>query len=214
VRKQPHVQKNICGAKTRKGTPCKNQAGFRTNHLGEGRCYLHGGLSTGPPKKNKNAVKTGEHEAIWLDTLEEDERELIHEVTLDKIQQIDNEIKLTEIRERRMLQRIQKLKKEELMTTNAKAGIDRGQETKLIEKEEVISKIQAIEEALTRVQNNKIKLIETKHKLELDAGIVEEERKAKIEKIKADTNKIIGTHDEIEDLSAVYKEIYGDLSED
>lgn len=24
---------------------CKNRAGFRTNHVGEGRCYLHGGIS-------------------------------------------------------------------------------------------------------------------------------------------------------------------------
>jgi hypothetical protein len=31
-----------CGAKTRKGTPCKAQA------LQNGRCYIHGGLSTGP----------------------------------------------------------------------------------------------------------------------------------------------------------------------
>jgi len=33
----------ICGAKTRKGTPCQNRHVF-TN----GRCKNHGGLSTGP----------------------------------------------------------------------------------------------------------------------------------------------------------------------
>ena len=33
----------ICGAKTRAGTPCK-QRGIYDN----GRCHLHGGLSTGP----------------------------------------------------------------------------------------------------------------------------------------------------------------------
>ena len=32
-----------CGAKTRKGTPCK-----LTNIYLSGRCHLHGGLSTGP----------------------------------------------------------------------------------------------------------------------------------------------------------------------
>jgi hypothetical protein len=36
----------ICGAKTRKGTPCK-QRGLYIN----GRCNLHGGLSTGPRTK-------------------------------------------------------------------------------------------------------------------------------------------------------------------
>jgi len=32
-----------CGAKTRKGTPCQ-----RIGRKGNGRCKLHGGLSTGP----------------------------------------------------------------------------------------------------------------------------------------------------------------------
>lgn len=34
--------KSRCGAKTRKGTPCKRMA------LANGRCPNHGGLSTGP----------------------------------------------------------------------------------------------------------------------------------------------------------------------
>ena len=33
----------VCGAKTRKGTPCK-----RRDLYGNSRCPLHGGLSTGP----------------------------------------------------------------------------------------------------------------------------------------------------------------------
>lgn len=182
--------KKRCKATNRKGEQCGNWA-----KKGYEVCHYHG-AGGGAPKKNKNAVKTGEHEAIWIDTLEDEEKDLLNKITLDKIKQIDNEIKLTEIRERRMLKRIQKLKDSELMTTKAVAGVDRDAETKLMEKEETLSKIQAIEEALTRVQNNKIKLIETKHKLELDAGIVEEERKARIEKIKADTDRITGSKDD------------------
>ncbi|MEA3401317.1 MAG: HGGxSTG domain-containing protein [Armatimonadota bacterium] len=34
-----------CGAKTRRGTPCKQPAGWGTDHPGEGRCKLHGGAS-------------------------------------------------------------------------------------------------------------------------------------------------------------------------
>lgn len=34
-----------CGAKTRSGGTCKHPAGFKTDHLGEGRCWLHGGRS-------------------------------------------------------------------------------------------------------------------------------------------------------------------------
>ena len=52
-----------CGAKTRKGTPCKAPG------MANGRCRLHGGKSTGPRtpeglKRSKMANwKTGEHSA-------------------------------------------------------------------------------------------------------------------------------------------------------
>lgn len=35
-----------CGARTRVGNACRRVAGWGTPHLGEGRCALHGGLST------------------------------------------------------------------------------------------------------------------------------------------------------------------------
>lgn len=53
----PDVLRGLtCGAKTRKGTPCKLE-GLYNN----GRCKLHGGLSTGPrTKKGKgNSSKNG-----------------------------------------------------------------------------------------------------------------------------------------------------------
>ena len=34
-----------CGARSRRGSPCRNLAGLKTGHAGEGRCYLHGGLT-------------------------------------------------------------------------------------------------------------------------------------------------------------------------
>jgi len=37
--------KSACGAKTRAGTPCTLRAGWGTDHVGEGRCKLHGGKS-------------------------------------------------------------------------------------------------------------------------------------------------------------------------
>ena len=43
-RPYPDVLRGLnCGAKTRKGTPCKKKALHNS-----GRCKLHGGLSTGP----------------------------------------------------------------------------------------------------------------------------------------------------------------------
>src|SRR5690625_3669225 len=53
--KRPHAIKNRkrCGAKTRSGNTCKNWA------MPNGRCRMHGGKSTGPPKKNSNARTHG-----------------------------------------------------------------------------------------------------------------------------------------------------------
>mgnify|MGYP000560232516 CR=1 FL=1 len=48
-----------CNAKTRGGTPCRQRAGWGTDHVGSGRCKLHGGKSPGAPKGNQNALKTG-----------------------------------------------------------------------------------------------------------------------------------------------------------
>ncbi|KNF09313.1 hypothetical protein CLPU_3c00910 [Gottschalkia purinilytica] len=156
-----------CGAKTRTGQPCKNRA------MANGRCRMHGGKSTGAKdkeklKKNKNAVKTGEHETIWLDTLDSEEIELIDRINLDKIKQIDEELRLFTIRERRMLKRIQELKNKDCIVASRQAGIINNKETNLVEMTTALDKIHDIEEALTRVQAQKTKLIELKHKLEID----------------------------------------------
>lgn len=179
-RNQPH-EHDVCGAKTRKKTLCKNPAGFRTPHFGQGRCYLHGGLSTGPrnQKGNKNAVKTGFYETIWFDTLDPEEQEFYHRIQVNKVAQVDQEIRLLEIRERRMMKRIEKLRH-----ADPDAGVDEGGFT-VVEQEEVtnvedgkttkrvtekrrgiLGQIQDIEEALTRVQAQKVRLIEAKHKIE------------------------------------------------
>lgn len=42
---QTELARATCGAMSRNGEPCQHPAGFRTQHPGEGRCYLHGGMS-------------------------------------------------------------------------------------------------------------------------------------------------------------------------
>lgn len=55
------ADKTICGAKTRNGSKCKN-AGMKN-----GRCRLHGGLSTGPAKGARNALKHGMYSRLFTD---------------------------------------------------------------------------------------------------------------------------------------------------
>src|SRR4051812_39225176 len=44
----------LCGAKRRNGEPCRLFAGQSTDHLGIGKCFLHGGRS---PNHMKHAAK-------------------------------------------------------------------------------------------------------------------------------------------------------------
>jgi len=63
---------------------CANKAGFRTDHVGDGRCYLHGGASKTPNKGNNNAETHGlysdrqnyykhrsDSEKAWIDAVVE-----------------------------------------------------------------------------------------------------------------------------------------------
>lgn len=49
----------VCGARTRKGTPCR-----RTDIYVNGRCLLHGGLSTGP--KTEKGLKKVIRNLPWV----------------------------------------------------------------------------------------------------------------------------------------------------
>ena len=54
---------NVCGAKTRAGKPCK-----KSPVEGKKRCRLHGGLSPGAPKGNKNGLRHGIYSRLFDDS--------------------------------------------------------------------------------------------------------------------------------------------------
>lgn len=162
---------------------------------------MHGGKSTGPPKKNKNAVTTGERESIVFDFLEDDEKELLNQIELDQLKQINNEIKLIDIRLRRMMQRIAKLSQEDMTMTKASFKKNEFEEEYQEIKQDTLSQIQNIEEAITRVQAQKLRLIKAKHELEMDLGINLEMKEAQLENIRAKTENLKGVSDNIEDTS-------------
>lgn len=152
------------------------------------------GNKGGPPLGSKNALKTGEYETIWFDTLTEQEKELFGRIDTDPLAQAEAGIKFFTVRERRMMERIQRL-----MSGKTEKGLKTKQELQIekqviavydesaakikpvtipipkmvvTEIEEVsprnIDDILKLEEALTRVQQQKAKFIALKQEIELE----------------------------------------------
>ena len=161
----------------RKRNVAKRKGGQPHNQNATG----HGG--TGPPG-NKNAVTTGEFEAPLFDCLDEEERRLAESVPEDKrILQIQ-EIRLLTVRERRMLRRIEAIRESvERLDSGEPAGEMTLVSVEISEKDEKkkyegkLGQIQAIEEALTRVQARKQRAIESLHKFGFDDSQIGLERK-------------------------------------
>lgn len=175
------------------------------------------GNKGGAPKRNSNALKSGEYATIWEDSLEDVERMLLFEVDTDPIGQINNELRLLEIRERRMLQlrnRIlegwdasEEISKSQLVDEDSTevAVIDEfGSVTRMnitqpsfkeverIKKTpQVLERILSIEEAITRIQDKKAKLIDLKYKINM-RELTEEETRLRIRKTQLEIKNMEG----------------------
>lgn len=183
----------------------------------------------GGPFGNKKAVTTGEYETIWMDALEVDEQELIDQIDTDPVQQADEAIKLLTIRERRMLQRIGKLMngltekqrrvlyelkaiKEVMTVHDEKTGINKTipvTRNDLVESQieetsyRAIEDIRSLEEALTRVQDKKLKAIDLKNKLvEID-----EEKRVRTAILQIELQKLQGAEGATASWTDALKEI-------
>lgn len=161
--------------------PKRNVAKKRGGQPGNKNAVGHGG--TGPPG-NKNAVTTGEFETLLFDCLEPEERSLADAVPADKEQLLLQEIRLLTVREYRMLRRIEDLRRTEecydsgepaegMTMVSRKSGIEKGKTTDLKEFQGKLGQIQAIEDALTRVQGRKQRAIEALHKFGFDDARLE-----------------------------------------
>lgn len=166
----PHVgppfgSQNAKGGKGGKGGP-----------IGNKHAAGHKGV-----KRNTYAMKTGEYAMIWTDMLSEEERTLLSGIGTDPMSQIDSTIILLTIRERRMMAILRALKAQrDLQGIGADLIEDTVRTVRMkgddITSKEVLSerrlseKILAVEEALTRVQEKKIRAIEAKHKMLRETG--------------------------------------------
>lgn len=90
-----------CGAKTRSGKPCKKEAGWGTDHLGQGRCKLHGGAT--PIKHGRYSSITRPRIKELLEQFEDDpspldllpEVKLLRALVTDYIERWDHYTDLT-----------------------------------------------------------------------------------------------------------------------
>jgi uncharacterized protein YjcR len=187
------------------------------------------------PRRNKNAVKTGEFETLMWDFLDDDEKALIAEIPTDPLIQIDMTIRELAIRQRRMMKRIKGI--EEGMTDKQRRVLqelrkvkdvhtveqDDGVEVKVpvqthklvvtqVEETELkkIDDILNLEEALTRVTDKLIKAL--KQKQEITKAIGEEKLKldlmqARIDQIRASTDTGTNAEDKVGKLFDKLEEV-------
>lgn len=169
----------------------------------------HGG--TGPPR-NKNAVTTGEFEALLFDYLDPEEKELAAAVPKDKERLLLQEIQLLTIRERRMLKRIEDLRQTDFTTVKKKKGIEKDKQTDLNEDHATLGKIQSVEDALTRVQARKQRAIEALHKFGFDdARLKLESMRTELAMMKLDqTEEIMESDGFLEALNTEADLLWGD----
>ena len=69
-----------CGAKTRSGGKCKQPAGLRTDHPGEGRCYLHGGMTPIKSGRYSKVKRTALRELIEAHAGDPDPLDVLPEI--------------------------------------------------------------------------------------------------------------------------------------
>ncbi len=179
------------------------------------------GNDGGAPKENKNAVKTGEFETLFFDALEEDEKKLISLVQLDKEQLLLQEIQLLTVRERRMLKRIEDIKQSAADQVESKAPgmtavkFKSSTEEDATEYTGALGQIQAVEDALTRVQARKQKAIDSLHRYGFDDARLELEiMKVELEALKRDpSDQDIEDDNFMDAMNSGAAEIWGDADE-
>ena len=174
-------KKEGCNQAEKKLQPKKKKVATRGAQPNNRNAAGHGG--TGPPG-NKNALKTGEFEALFFDTLVPEEKQLIGSMPTDKGSLLLHEIQLLTVRERRMLQRIEDIrtasecgenveKDQDMTLVKRQTGIEKDKETDLKEYQGKLGQIQAVEDALTRVQARKQKAIDSLHRFGFDDARLE-----------------------------------------
>jgi uncharacterized protein YjcR len=172
-----------------------------------------GNSRASPPVGNKNALKTGEYEIIFFDTLSDEEKDIYSNLNNDPSFVLSEEIRLLKIRQLRMMKRIKQaesgLNEEEIerlqQLRKIKTPIEKDGK-KLEIKREVMQDVQisrktyrkiddilSIEDSLTRISNQLSKAIKQMNELYI-TDYKTDLMKAQTEKIQAEIADIGGNN--------------------
>lgn len=194
---------NHCSTTNKGGAPIGNQ-----NAKGN-----KGNSRASPPVGNKNALKTGEYETIFYETLSDEEKDIYSNLNNDPSFVLSEEIRLLKIRQFRMMKRIQQaeagLNDEEIdrlqQLRKIKTPIEKDGK-KLEIKREVMQDVQisrktyrkiddilSIEDSLTRISNQLSKAIKQMNELYI-TDYKTDLMKAQTEKIQAEIADIGGNN--------------------
>lgn len=194
---------NHCSTTNKGGAPIGNQ-----NAVGN-----KGNSRASPPVGNKNALKTGEYETIFFETLSDEEKDIYSSLNDDPSFVLSEEIRLLKIRQLRMMKRIKEaesgLNDEEIdrlqQLRKIKTPIEKDGK-KLEIKREVMQDVQisrktyrkiddilSIEDSLTRISNQLAKSIKQMNELYI-TDYKTDLMKAQTEKIQAKIADIGGNN--------------------
>ncbi|MCC4034911.1 small subunit of terminase [Enterococcus hirae] len=194
---------NHCSTTNKGGAPIGNQ-----NAKGN-----KGNSRASPPVGNKNALKTGEYETIFYETLSDEEKDIYSNLNNDPSFVLSEEIRLLKIRQLRMMKRIKQaesgLNEEEIerlqQLRKIKTPIEKDGR-KLEIKREVMQDVQvsrkthrkiddilSIEDSLTRISNQLAKAIKQMNELYI-TDYKTDLMKAQTEKIQSEIADIGGNN--------------------
>ena len=149
----------------------KRQSNLSVTHIGNQNAVGNSGGS-GAVEGNKNAVTTGEYEKLMLT----DEEQKIYSSLIieDKRTCIEKEYKMLCVRQFRISKRITSIQNKEKdmnieRIVKRQYNSNNSNETETVtEAINVITPLQKLEDALTRIQDSKRKCLDTLHKMETD----------------------------------------------
>ena len=145
------------------------------------------------PEGNKRAIKAGEFETIMFDTLNDTEKQLAEAcLSLPAAETLLRTLAILTVRERRIMERIHarmvltgeatQISGSEMFAItalNIKAEDSAGtvRKKQQVAFEHAVSFLTELEDALTRVQNSKAKVLEMLHRMQRDAILIDFERR-------------------------------------